>query len=178
MIIKNFNYKCVNSTNDIAINLIKKKNIRAGLVLAEKQKKGRGQRGKKWISYKGNLFVSIFFSLDKINLTLKQLTKFNANLVIRLISQYYKKKIKLKSPNDILVNKKKICGILQETIMNNDKKFIIIGIGINLIRSPKIKNYPTTNIYKETGKKINKSNLLKHIKFNYEKKFKRFALRG
>ena len=41
MIIKNFNYKCVNSTNDIAINLIKKKNIRAGLVLAEKQKKGR-----------------------------------------------------------------------------------------------------------------------------------------
>jgi BirA family biotin operon repressor/biotin-[acetyl-CoA-carboxylase] ligase len=92
MIIKNFNYKCVNSTNDIAINLIKKKNIRAGLVLAEKQKKGRGQRKKKWISYKGNLFVSIFFSLDKINLTLKQLTKFNANLVIRLISQYYKKK--------------------------------------------------------------------------------------
>ena len=107
MIIKNFNYKCVNSTNDIAINLIKKKNIRAGLVLAEKQKKGRGQRGKKWISYKGNLFVSIFFSLDKINLTLKQLTKFNANLVIRLISQYYKKKIKLKLPNDIMVNKKK-----------------------------------------------------------------------
>ena len=93
MIIKNFNYKCVNSTNDIAINLIKKKNIRAGLVLAEKQKKGRGQRGKKWISYKGNLFVSIFFSLDKINLTLKQLTKFNANLVIRLISQYYKIKL-------------------------------------------------------------------------------------
>ena len=39
MIIKNFNYKCVNSTNDIAINLIKKKNIRVGFVLAEKQKK-------------------------------------------------------------------------------------------------------------------------------------------
>ena len=107
MIIKNFNYKCVNSTNDIAINLIKKKNIRAGLVVAEKQKKGRGQRGKKWISHRGNLFVSIFFSLDKINLTLKQLTKFNANLVIKLISQHCNKKIRLKPPNDIIVNKKK-----------------------------------------------------------------------
>ena len=119
MIIKNFNYKCVNSTNDIAINLIKQKNITAGFVLADKQKKGRGQRGKKQISYKGNLFVSIFFSLDKINLTLKQLTKFNADLIIKLISHYYKKKIKLKLPNDILINRKKICGILQETIKKN-----------------------------------------------------------
>ena len=107
MIIKSFNYKFVNSTNDIAINLIKQKNIKAGFVLAEKQKKGRGQRGKKWISYKGNLFISIFFSLEKINLTLKQLTKTNTKLIIKLISQYYKKKIKLKLPNDILINKKK-----------------------------------------------------------------------
>ena len=46
MIIKSFNYKFVNSTNDIAINLIKQKNIKAGFVLAEKQKKDavRGER--------------------------------------------------------------------------------------------------------------------------------------
>ncbi len=125
MIIKSFNYKFVNSTNDIAINLIKQKNIKAGFVLAEKQKKGRGQRGKKWISYKGNLFISIFFSLEKINLTLKQLTKTNTKLIIKLISQYYKKKIKVKLPNDILINKKKICGILQETIQKNDNKYLI-----------------------------------------------------
>ncbi len=167
MIIKNFNYKCVNSTNDIAINLIKKKNIRAGLVLAEKQKKGRGQRGKKWISYKGNLFVSIFFSLDKINLTLKQLTKFNANLVIRLISQYYKKKIKLKLPNDIMVNKKKICGILQETIQKNDNKYLIVGIGLNLIKSPKIKEYPTTNLYDLTDYKISVDKISRELKNIY-----------
>ena len=147
MIIKSFNYKFVNSTNDIAINLIKQKNIKAGFVLAEKQKKGRGQRGKKWISYKGNLFVSIFFSLEKINLTLKQLTKTNTKLIIKLISQYYKKKIKLKLPNDILINKKKICGILQETIQKNDNKYLVVGIGLNLIKSPKIKEYPTTNLY-------------------------------
>ena len=168
MIIKNFNYKCVNSTNNIAINLIKKKNIRVGLVLAEKQKKGRGQRGKKWISYKGNLFVSIFFSLDKINLTLKQLTKFNVNLVIRLISQYYKKKIKLKSPNDILVNKKKICGILQETIKKNNIQYLIVGIGLNLVSSPQISKYPTTSLYDLTNSKISVNKISKELKNMYK----------
>ena len=168
MLIKNFNYKCVNSTNNIAINLIKKKNIRAGLVLAEKQKSGRGQRGKKWISYKGNLFVSIFFSLDKINLTLKQLTKFNANLVIKLISQYYKKKIKLKPPNDIMINKKKICGILQETIQKKNIKYLIVGIGLNLIKSPNISSYPTTNLYDLTQKKIGTNKIIKELKYIYK----------
>jgi len=169
MVIKNFNYKCVNSTNDIAINLIKKKNIRAGLVLAEKQKKGRGQRGKKWISYKGNLFVSIFFSLDKINLTLKQLTKFNANLVISLISQYYKKKIKLKSPNDIFVNKKKVCGILQETIKKNNIQYLIVGIGLNLVSSPQINKYTTTSLYDLTNSKISVNKISKELKDMYKK---------
>ena len=164
MKIKNFNYKCVNSTNDIAINLIKQKNIKAGFVLAEKQKKGRGQRGKKWISYKGNLFVSIFFSLDKINLTLKQLTKFNADLIIKLISHYYKKKIKLKLPNDILINRKKICGILQETIKKNNIQYLIVGIGLNLINSPQINRYPTTNFYKEL-KDMYKNFLKSHMGF-------------
>ena len=168
MIIKNFNYKCVNSTNDIAINLIKKKNIRVGFVLAEKQKKGRGQRGKKWISHKGNLFVSIFFSLDKINLTLKQLTKFNVNLVIKLISRYYKKKIKLKSPNDIIINKKKICGILQETIKKNNVQYLIVGIGLNLVSSPQIKQYPTTNLYDLTNSKISVNKISKELKDMYK----------
>ena len=168
MIIKNFNYKCVNSTNDIAINLIKQKNIKAGFVLAEKQKKGRGQRGKKWISYKGNLFVSIFFSLDKINLTLKQLTKFNADLIIKLISRYYKKKIKLKSPNDILINRKKICGILQETIKKNNIQYLIVGIGLNLVSSPQIRKYTTTCLYDLTNSKISVNKISKELKDMYK----------
>ena len=168
MIIKNFNYKCVNSTNDIAINLIKQKNIKAGFVLAEKQKKGRGQRGKKWISYKGNLFVSIFFSLDKINLTLKQLTKFNADLIIKLISHYYKKKIKLKLPNDILINRKKICGILQETIKKNNIQYLIVGIGLNLVNSPQTNKYPTTNLYDLTNSKISVNIISKELKDMYK----------
>ena len=168
MIIKNFKYKCVNSTNDISIKLIKQRNIKAGFVIAEKQKKGRGQRGKKWISYKGNMFVSIFFSLEKINLNLKQLTKANAKLIIKLISFYYKKKIKLKLPNDILINKKKISGILQETIQNNGIKYLIVGIGLNLVKNPKIKEYPTTNLYDLTNKKIHVNTISKELIYIYK----------
>tara|TARA_Y100000590_G_C15182157_1_gene811676 strand:- start:19 stop:366 length:348 start_codon:yes stop_codon:yes gene_type:complete len=107
MIIKKFKYKLVNSTNDVAIRLIKNKNINIGAVLADKQIRGRGQRGKKWISYKGNLFASIFFSIEKLNLSLRQLTLINAQLIKKIILKYYKKKVKIKLPNDIVVNKKK-----------------------------------------------------------------------
>ena len=54
-------------------------------------------------------------------------------------------------------------------------KFIIIGVGINLIKSPKIKNYPTTNILKETSFKVKKYDLIKNIEKNYIKNLKLFA---
>ena len=63
MKLKKFNFKTVNSTNDLAIQIIKKTNNKSGIIIAEKQKKGRGQYGKKWTSFKGNLFVSIFFKI-------------------------------------------------------------------------------------------------------------------
>ena len=163
-----FKYKSINSTNDTAINLIKKKNIKSGYVITENQKNGKGQRGKRWISYKGNLFISIFFSLEKINLTLKQLTKINAKLIIKLISRYCKNKIKLKFPNDILINQKKVCGILQETIVKNGTRYIIVGIGINLIKSPNIKDYPTTNLYELTKTKINTNKITNELLFIYK----------
>jgi len=168
MKIKKFNYKYVNSTNDIAINLIKKKNLKVGFVLTEKQKKGRGQRGKRWISYKGNLLASVFFSLENINLTLNQLTIINTNLIKKLISFYYKKKIKVKLPNDILINKKKICGILQETIQKNGINYLIVGIGLNLIKSPNIQTYPTTNLYELTKTKINVNKASKKLMLIYK----------
>ena len=167
MKIKRYKYKYVNSTNDVAISLIKKKNIKSGIVISEIQKKGRGRRGKKWISQKGNLFVSIFYSLEKIKMNINELTKNNANLVIKLLSKYYKKKIKLKLPNDILINKKKICGILQETILKNDNKYLIVGIGLNLIKNPKIKEYPTTNLYDLTDSKISVDKISRELKNIY-----------
>ena len=116
MKLKKFNFKIVNSTNDLAIQLIKNTNNKSGIVIVERQKMGRGQYGKKWISFKGNLFVSIFFRIDKVQLSLKDLTKVNCLLVKKLLSNFYKDKIIIKNPNDLLINNMKISGILQETL--------------------------------------------------------------
>ena len=169
MKLKKFNFKIVNSTNDIEIRLIKKTNNKYGIIVADKQKKGRGQRGNKWISYKGNLFVSIFFSLDKINMSLKQLTKANCLLIKKTLSQFCNKKIYIKPPNDLLINKKKICGILQETLKKADSTYFIVGVGINLIKSPHIENYPTTSILELTKTKVKKKIIISELANIYEK---------
>ena len=168
MKLKKFNFKTVNSTNDIAIRLIRNTNNKFGIIIADKQKKGRGQHGKKWISYKGNLFVSIFFSLEKINMSLKQLTKANCFLIKKALSQFCKKKIYIKPPNDLLINKKKICGILQETLKKTNTTYFIVGVGINLIKSPHIENYPTTNILELTKTKVNKKRIILELVNIYE----------
>ena len=170
MKIKTFRFKKVNSTNNTAIRIIKKTNLDYGMIISEMQNNGRGQYGKKWISYKGNLFISFFYSLEKIDIALKQLTKINCLLVKKLLSFYYKKKIILKKPNDLLINKKKICGILQETLNKSDKKFLIVGIGINLIKSPYIRNYPTTNLSEIMNKNFKKKEIENKLKKIFEMK--------
>ncbi|MDC3030260.1 biotin--[acetyl-CoA-carboxylase] ligase [Candidatus Pelagibacter sp.] len=161
-------FKNVKSTNDTAIKIIKKSNVEYGMIISNSQSKGRGQYGKKWISYKGNLFVSFFYKLEDLTTSIKQLTKINCFLVKKLISIYYKKKIVFKKPNDLLINRKKICGILQETLTKIDKKYLIVGIGINLIKNPLIKNYPTTNLYELINKRVSKKKILDELKEIFE----------
>jgi len=173
MSFKKFFYKKVNSTNDLAIKKIKT-GITQGIIIADYQKKGRGQHGKKWLSFKGNLFITIFFKI-KENINIKKITILNCKIIKKSIFKYIKKAISIKPPNDLLINKKKICGILQEIKFNNQSKFIVIGIGINLIKNPEIKNYPTTNIFRETGFKVKKHDLIKNIEKNYIKSLKLFV---
>ena len=169
MKLKQFNFKKVRSTNQTSIRVINNSNCKFGLIVSETQSNGRGQYGRKWISYKGNIFVSIFYKLNKINLSLSSLTKKNCLLVKRVISKYCKKNITFKSPNDLLINKKKICGILQEKIEKSDEKYLIVGIGINLIKSPNLSNYSTTNLFSVINKKINKKKIEKELKISFEK---------
>ena len=168
MKLKKYSYKITKSTNDIAIQKIKKRKL-CGIVISKKQTNGRGQYGNKWLSLKGNLFMSVFFQIKRKD-SIKKITKENCSLIRKAISQFIKEKITIKKPNDLLVKKQKICGILQETLIINNKKFIIVGVGLNLSNSPKIKNYPTTFLNKYTNKKVSKLMLFLKIKEMYEKK--------
>ena len=153
MKIKLIKFKSVKSTNDEAYKLIKKNMLKPTLITTENQTKGRGTMGKKWISLKGNLFLSIFFVINNTKINYKQFALLNAYLIRNILSKYVLKKITIKWPNDLLIKKEKICGILQETIQYKEKHFLIIGVGINTYNSPKIKNFKTSSLQKFTKKK-------------------------
>ena len=161
MVLKKFKYKKVSSTNDIAMQKIRQ-GYKSGVIISDKQTRGRGQHGKKWVSNKGNLFFSIFFNINK-NIQTSRLVISNLKIIKKILSKHIKSKIKIKRPNDITVNKKKICGILNETLFYNDLKFLVIGIGINIVNSPNLKDYPTTNLNQETNRKVSKTKLLNKI---------------
>ena len=67
-----------------------------------------------------------------------------------------------------MVNKKKICGILQETIKKNNIQYLIVGIGLNLVSSPQINKYPTTRLYDLTKSKISVNKISKELKVMYK----------
>ena len=85
---KIYRFNNVKSTNNSAIRIIKNSNTDYGMIIANKQKSGRGQYGKKWISYNGNLFVSFFYKLENLAVSIKKITSINCLLVKKLLSIY------------------------------------------------------------------------------------------
>ena len=173
MKLKKYLYKRVESTNNVALRLIRQGHQK-GIILTDQQTKGKGQRKNNWISIKGNLFLSVFFEISK-KISLSKIINLNLKIIKKIFYKKINTLIIIKKPNDLLINNRKFCGILQETIEYKNEKFIIIGIGLNLVKSPNIKNYLTTNLFKETGLNLNKLKLSKAIEQNYYKKLNLFA---
>ena len=168
-----FKFDSVTSTNDVAIDLIKEEKKKSGCVYADIQTKGRGTHGRKWIYAKGNLFASIFFPLKNNYPPFNEFSIINPIIISGVIKHFCEEKnITLKYPNDVLVNEKKICGILQELINLDNRKFLIVGIGVNIATNPNInKKYLATNILTETNKNPKIREIIDLIVFSYEKFF-------
>ena len=166
-------FKSVTSTNDVAISLIKEEKKDSGCIYTDLQTKGRGTYGKRWISKKGNLFLSLFFPLKEKYPTFDEFSIINPIIILDVIKKFCdEEKLGLKFPNDILYNKKKICGLLQEIITQKNRKFLIIGIGLNILSNPNINNeYKATNIYLETKKKPSIIEIINLIISSYENFF-------
>ncbi len=169
MKLKTLIFKSVKSTNNVAIKLIKKKNTKPTIILSARQTCGRGTMGKKWVSKKGNLFTTIFFVMTNKKIDFKEYAVLNAYLLKGLFTKKFSNKIKIKWPNDLLFERKKICGILQETVINAEKKFLIVGIGINTNLEPKNSSFSSTSLKAITNKNIDNKKLFIMIKKKYEK---------
>ena len=178
MKIKIFKFKKVKSTNDTAMSLIRNKITKPGCVFSGTQTQGRGTRGKKWVSYKGNLFISIFFELKKNYPPFNEFSIINPIIIKKTLKNFCKNQtISLKYPNDLLLNGKKFCGILQEMITFDNRKYLIIGIGININSNPKVLNkIGFTNILQETKKKVVISQVIEKLITKYENFFSNLQL--
>ena len=138
------------------------------VVLAEKQTSGKGRKGRSWQSARGlNLTFSILLCKDTISEININHLNFAASLAVSAaIENLYQLKTELKWPNDVLVNKKKIAGILTETsIKGSTIDRIVIGIGINLnqFTFQGDFNIIPTSLKIETGLEIDRENVMAEI---------------
>lgn len=128
-----YRFKTVTSTNDKLKELALKGAPEGTLVLAEHQTRGRGRLGRHWHSPLGGFYISALL----YPLTPKQITDLPFLMgvcVIQTLSQILPKifDTSLKWPNDVLVNQKKIAGILSEAFGENEFYGGIVGVGINI----------------------------------------------
>tara|TARA_B100001123_G_C15156361_1_gene965657 strand:+ start:651 stop:1199 length:549 start_codon:yes stop_codon:yes gene_type:complete len=161
-------FRRVKSTNDEAIKIIRSKKNKQGIVISDLQTNGRGTMGKKWVSQKGNFFASIFFELKKNMPKPKEFSLINPLIIKKILNKYSRFEVKIKWPNDLLIKSKKVCGVLQEFIRLDNKNFLIIGIGINTLKSPNNKKFKSISLLECSNKKINNYQILKNLKKNYE----------
>ena len=123
-------FDTISSTNDYLLRKEKNKNKDIKICIAEEQTKGRGRRGKSWISPK---YKNIYFSLNSY---LKKEDLSGLSIAVALSVSEVLNKINVMSlikwPNDLLVGNKKICGILIETAKVGELTKVVIGIGINV----------------------------------------------
>jgi|GluameStandDraft_1065615.scaffolds.fasta_scaffold02784_16 BirA family biotin operon repressor/biotin-[acetyl-CoA-carboxylase] ligase len=153
------------------------------VVSADVQSMGHGQFERSWYSSDkngGNIYISIVLKPENIE-HLNELTRFTSYIGAKTIEKYGIK-AQFKFPNDILINGKKIAGILAESVfIGNEFKGVIVGIGINLnLNKEEVKNIdiPATSIFIETGNNIDKSEFLEKLLHNFKKEYDEFLKNG
>ena len=165
----NIHFDKISSTNDYALSIKNHFLFKEGLIIsADFQNNGKGQYSNSWNSeFAKNLLISIVIFP---NLSIKK--KFDLNKISSLavceLLRHFGLKANIKWPNDIIVNNKKICGILVENIISNKIiKKSVIGFGIN-INQTKFKKYniPATSL-KILNHKSYKVKKVKKVLVNY-----------
>ncbi|MFZ0565246.1 MAG: biotin--[acetyl-CoA-carboxylase] ligase [Chlamydiales bacterium] len=171
MEIIHYHFKCLDSTNDWAKQRIKSfDRDKITLVTANCQKKGRGQYGRTWFSPDGiNIYGSFCFFTKTDAFPTLSFTHLLANTIAGILRAYGVNS-HLKWPNDLIVNQKKIAGILCETTPFSTISGVVLGLGLNINMSEsdlKQIDQPATSLYMETNKKWDFTQVLSDLKKHF-----------
>ncbi len=169
----------VDSTNSEALRLAEAAYGEKHWVVAGRQTRGRGRRGREWTSKPGNLYASLLLHPEK-SLTEAATLSFVAGIAIRQaladLAPPASERIHLKWPNDLLVDGKKVAGILLESSLGNGRKnpAIVIGCGINCAHSPDDTEFPATNLA-SAGMDIAPAALFNRVAIRFDEFYRAWA---
>lgn len=159
-----YDFEEVGSTNDTVKNFCTEAGKKI-VVTAQSQNNGRGRRGRSWVGLEGNLFMSMALEvpLHELGQVIFVVTLAMLNSIKKLAPQL---DVKLKWPNDVLVNGCKISGILLEKASGD---YLVIGIGVNIAAYPEIKDivYKTTSL-RQAGCETDRITFLKTYLWEFD----------
>lgn len=182
-----YHFEEIDSTNKKAKELIYLNDIHGILVTADSQTAGVGRRGRSWSSEKKTgIYMSLLLKPDiqadrASMLTLVAALAVNASINELLQINHSEKQAQIKWPNDIVINGKKICGILTEMTLNGSRiEAVIIGIGINVSNTVFHEEIAATasSLYLETGVLYEQELLIQDIWKKFEEYYAQFIETG
>ncbi len=177
-------YKTIGSTNEAARRLAESGAPEGTLVIAERQTRGRGRRGRSWYSSGG---LGLYFTLvlrPQVNFErMPTLSMVAALSINRVLDKYTGQEAQIKWPNDCLLQGKKVAGILVELSGENDRiAYAVMGIGINVNHAaedfPSHLRSKATSIAIATGKQVDRAAFLCDFLFEFEKSYANFQRYG
>lgn len=172
-------FDTIDSTNTKAQELAEKGYPSGTLVVADQQVSGKGRRGRGWVSPpQTGIFMTLMIKPDISPNNASMLTLVAALAVAKAINDVTGEDAKIKWPNDIVINGKKICGILTEMSAQFDYiNHIVIGIGINVHNESfpeEISNMATSLLIESGGKKFYRAQIIEKTMLHFEKYYETF----
>ncbi len=160
-------YPSLASTNELAMQLIKSGASAGTLILADHQSNGKGRNGHNWESEVGvNLLFSLILKPQVPTHRLPVMSLLCALAVSQALASHTELTPEIKWPNDVLLDGRKVCGILNEsTIMGKEASYVILGIGCNVNQTifPEDLAQSATSLKLATGKEFDRKALLTDI---------------
>lgn len=168
------------STNVRAYELAEEGAAEGTIVVAESQTRGKGRIGRKWVSPKGGgIYVSLILRPDVETDEIPSITLIAASAVVKAIRKECSLEPAVKWPNDVMLNGKKVCGILTEIKAQPDSvDFLVVGIGVN-VNTPLSKLPPEgTSLSEEGTSAFDRTAFLRSLLEEFEKDYVKFKAEG
>jgi BirA family biotin operon repressor/biotin-[acetyl-CoA-carboxylase] ligase len=156
-------YSNITSTQDTARQIALEGHLLPFAVIAETQSAGRGRRGKSWNSPQGGLWLTLALAVQSPE-TVRQSAMVAAHAVASVVVTETGVRTLVKWPNDLLVKRRKVCGILAETLVQSGTTTLLLGIGLNVnnVITPDQLSH-MTSLREELGRSVDVRHLCQNI---------------